>query len=34
MELKTAAGSRKEPVEAVAIATPGKQEDIPVKQVY
>ena len=31
MGLKTAVGSRKEPVEAVAMATPGKQEDILVK---
>ena len=34
MGLKTAVGSREEPVEAVAIATPGKQEDILVKLVY
>ena len=34
MGLKTAVGSRGEPVEAVAMATPGKQEGILVKLVY
>jgi hypothetical protein len=32
--LKTAVGSRKEPVEAVTRVTPMKQEDILEKQVY